>query len=118
MSKWLAIARGDQDISEILPDTQCKPSKSPEATEKPDLMMVYDGCRREDADKFTTLEGTTTTPEPDDFKHGFALNGYPKTWTGKIVSLEEWRRLSQWERRGPDGRLWNGKTRQWEIADD
>ena len=52
------------------------------------------------------------------FKHGFALNGDPKTWTGKIVLLEEWRRLSEWDRHGPDGRFWHGKTQRWEIADD
>ena len=49
-----------------------------------------------------------------DKRHGFALGGRPKTWTGNIVSLDDWRRLSEWEKHGPDGRHWNGKTRQWE----
>ncbi len=49
-----------------------------------------------------------------DMRHGFAVGGSPKTWTGNIVSLTEWRRLSEWEKHGPDGRHWNGITKQWE----
>lgn len=50
-------------------------------------------------------------------RHGFAINGHPKTWTGKIVSLDAWRQLSEWERHGPNGRQWNGITRQWELPE-
>ena len=58
----------------------------------------------------------TTSPVADtnDHRHGFALGGRPKTWTGKIVSLDEWRRLTEWEKHGPDRRQWNGRTRKWE----
>lgn len=48
-----------------------------------------------------------------DMKHGYAVNGHPKTWTGKVVSLDAWRHLSEWERHGPDGRLWCGITKRW-----
>jgi hypothetical protein len=48
-----------------------------------------------------------------DMRHGFAVNGHPKTWTGNIVSLDAWRRLSEWERHGPNGRVWDGITKQW-----
>ena len=58
-------------------------------------------------------EGQTSTVPADDMRHGFAINGHPKTWTGNIVSLDAWRRLSEWERHGPDGRLWDGITKQW-----
>ncbi len=40
--------------------------------------------------------------------------GRVKTWTGKIVSLDDWRNMSDWERHGSTGKLWNGITRQWE----
>ena len=52
--------------------------------------------------------------KPETFPYGRAFGGLPKTWTGCVVSLEEWRGLSEWERHGPDGRHWNGITRQWE----
>lgn len=49
------------------------------------------------------------------FRHGVSLGGNPMTWTGRIVSLSDWRRLSDWEKHGPDGRHWNGITKQWET---
>lgn len=51
----------------------------------------------------------------DDFPHGHCrITGRPRTWTGRVVSLDEWRRLSAWDRDGSTGKLWNGITRQWE----
>lgn len=49
-----------------------------------------------------------------DFRHGVCpFTGKPRTWTGRVVSLEAWRELSGWERHGSTGKLWNGLTRQW-----
>lgn len=56
-------------------------------------------------------------PDPRDFRHGHTFDGTPKTWTGKIVSLDAWRQLSEWEKHGPDGRHWNGLTRRWEVPE-
>lgn len=47
------------------------------------------------------------------FPHGQTCAGYPLTWTGRMVSLDEWRHLSAWERHGPRGRHWCGVTREW-----
>lgn len=55
------------------------------------------------------------TDAPPPFRHGTAFDGRAKTWTGRIVSLDDWRLLTAWDRKGPDGRHWNGLTRQWEI---
>jgi len=52
--------------------------------------------------------------EAPDFRHGKTACGWPKTWTGKIVSLDDWRKLTEWEKHGPDGRVWNAITRKWE----
>ena len=51
---------------------------------------------------------------PEDCKHGFALGNRSKTWTGKVVSLADWRMLSEWDKHGPDGQHWNGTTKTWE----
>ncbi|MDP5217144.1 hypothetical protein Q5Y75_07940 [Ruegeria sp. 2205SS24-7] len=56
-----------------------------------------------------------TTPEPP---HGNSVGLRPRTWTGKVVSLEAWRQLSEWEKHGPNGRVWNGKSKQWEQTDE
>ena len=42
-----------------------------------------------------------------------SVTGKPMTWTGKVVSLDTWRKLSAWERHGPDGRLFCGICRAW-----
>ena len=39
----------------------------------------------------------------------------PRTWTGRVVSLADWRRMSEWERHGPNGRLWCGICRAWHL---
>jgi hypothetical protein len=49
----------------------------------------------------------------DPFRHGRSAGGNPRTWTGRIVSLDEWRSLSAWNRHGPDGRLFCGICRDW-----
>lgn len=119
MSKWLAIARGEQDISEILPDTQHKPSKSPPNEPDTPFKMVYDGCRQENSDenseRANEVNDRAETSVPKGFKHGLSIGGRPMTWTGKVVSLEDWRQLSEWEKHGPNGRVWNGKTQRWEL---
>lgn len=46
--------------------------------------------------------------------HGIcALTGEPRTWTGRIVSLDAWRKLSDWDRHGPAGRLHCGICKAW-----
>jgi hypothetical protein len=42
-----------------------------------------------------------------------SADGYCRTWSGRIVRLDEWRRLSEWDRHGPDGRMFCGICREW-----
>lgn len=53
-------------------------------------------------------------PAPEAFPYGVGVTGTPSTWTGRVVSLDDWRRLSDWDRHGSTGKIWNGLTRQWE----
>lgn len=52
---------------------------------------------------------------PEAFPYGTAcgLGDMPRTWTGRVVSLADWRNLTDWERNGPKGMLWCGKRKQW-----
>ena len=52
------------------------------------------------------------------FPHDYSALGGPVTWTGRVVSLADWRNLTEWERHGPDGRHWNGIKKQWVIPKD
>jgi hypothetical protein len=56
----------------------------------------------------------TATVPTDIHTHGVTCGGRPKTWMGRVVSLTAWRDLTEWEKHGPNGQHWNGKTQTWE----
>lgn len=55
---------------------------------------------------------------PEDRQHGLSVAGRPRTWTGRVVSIDEYRRLSDWQRHGPNGRIWDGSTQTWVVPED
>jgi hypothetical protein len=52
--------------------------------------------------------------KPEVYAYGLTSGGRPQTWTGRIVPLEDWRNLSEWEKHGQNGQHWNGITKKWE----
>lgn len=48
------------------------------------------------------------------FPYGASAGGRPLTYTGRVVSLEAWRNLTEWERHGPRGRVWSARSKKWE----
>ncbi|MEL7259263.1 MAG: hypothetical protein AAFN80_15730 [Pseudomonadota bacterium] len=113
MSKWLAIAENGENGFNSLTDTRQEPAESP-------FLTVSAGCREEKSEK--TLENTEPEWPPkahgvEGMRHGFTVGGRPLTYTGRVVSLEDWRNLSEWEKHGPVGRGWNGKTQAWEMSE-
>jgi len=114
MTRWLAAARQAQ-----LAGTQLtQPTKLP-LKEVSSVMSVLSEGVRDAAARFGGGQAPVPTPRPADIqenhqtRHGVSVAGYPLTWTGRVVSLDEWRRLTAWERHGPDGRMWNGLSGQW-----
>ena len=65
-------------------------------------------------DQIAKIYAETLNSPPDGWGQQTAC-GRQRTWTGKIVSLSDWHTLSDWERHGSTGRMWNGLTRQWEV---
>ena len=61
-----------------------------------------------------------TRPDAAAFPYGTAcgLGLMPKTWTGRVVSLADWRTLSEWDRHGPNGRDWCGLCQGWHWPGD
>lgn len=104
MSCWLALADEAGTDTHTPPDNTTKPDKTPAVPTRAEFCQVLSGCQ----------VGSATAAR-DDWKHGVAINGYPRTWTGKVVSLDAWRELSEWERHGPNGRVWNGISKSWEF---
>ncbi|MCZ4354851.1 hypothetical protein O4H61_20280 [Roseovarius aestuarii] len=52
-------------------------------------------------------------PQQTETPYGTSPGGRPLTYTGRVVSLDAWRALSEWERHGPRGRIWDGYANQW-----
>lgn len=73
----------------------------------PDRLAVL---QSEKAEVVAALSAAPDVP----FRHGKSFTGNPRTWTGKVVSLDAWRNLNEWERHGSTGKMWNGLTQQWE----
>lgn len=125
MNRWLALAKEASETSKPLPDTPTEPDKR-------GLCQVLSGCqveKTENASASDAIEAprafappepsqpsrpTPPRPEPDAFPYGHSVDGQPLTWTGKVVSLAEWKRLSEWDKHGSTGKVWNGLTRAWE----
>lgn len=87
-----------------------KPAPTPatSATQGPDT-----GANVAKVVNVATLHPENQESATSDMRHGFAVSGNPKTWTGNVVSLSEWRGLSEWQRHGPNGRMWCGACRAW-----
>jgi hypothetical protein len=60
------------------------------------------------------VASVATPRAPEIEPNGGTAGGRVATWTGRVVSLDDWRLLTAWERHGPNGRHWNGITKQWE----
>jgi hypothetical protein len=110
MTRWLAAARKAEGVGTELTE----PTK-PLPSEVLSVMSVLSegeepqAARREDPD-----------PNASAFPYGTACNlgDTPRTWTGRVVSLAAWKRLSDWEKHGPTGRLWCGLCRCWHMPGD
>ena len=114
MSRWLALASDTEEKFYNSPDNPTEPDKTSNGQTTGEFCRVLSGCQAENE---TASIIHQMGADIDDCRHGFAINSHPKTWTGQIVSLSDWRKLSDWDRHGPDGRHWNGATRRWEMPD-
>lgn len=78
--------------------------------------MVSAGCRVEKIEMEAPPSAVRLQPSrdvADAYQHGRSVTGSPLTWTGRVVSLDEWRKLSAWDRHGPDGRMFCGACQAW-----
>jgi len=114
MSRWLALASGATFDSDTPPDNLTKPDITLTIQPEGGFCQVLSNCQMSGEGERPVHKPASNT---DDMRYGFAINGHPKTWTGNVVSLDAWRQLSDWDRHGPDGRLWNGITHSWETPE-
>lgn len=107
MSRWLALVDNGGENSIPTPDTLTKPDKTPGLQPEGAICRVMFGCQVEGSNNISEEENASPC--------GQTVGGRQCTWTGKVVSLAEWRNLSEWERHGSTGKVWNGLTQQWET---
>jgi hypothetical protein len=112
MSKWLEAAKRENGANNLGAEPiEPKPVLSV-------VSVLSEGGRADPAPRNTAPPTPKSEPQlsAETFRHGVSLTGQPLTWTGRIVSLEAWRILNEWEKHGPNGRHWNGITKQWEQS--
>ena len=108
MTRWLQAAKRTIDAGAELAEP--RPEKVLSV-----LSVLSEGERTDPA----PLVANVATPRPsaggasDMWRHGASVAGKPLTWTGRIVSLDAWRDLTEWERHGPNGKPWCCITRRW-----
>jgi len=103
-----ATGRWVLSVSSVLSEGG-KPAPAPPVATPPRL--------KRDPETQTRVE--RLVPDLDGFPHGTAcdMGLFPRTWTGRVVSLATWRTLTDWERHGPRGQHWNAATGQWKQPD-
>lgn len=125
MSRWLALAREAQKKTEPLTGKPAKTGRKEPVASRMGLLPVPAGLPVGVSKLDTPLvehpitadQGQKSVNPPDtdaDSPYVRSVGGSPRTWTGKVVSLADWRNLSEWERHGSTGKVWNGNTQQWE----
>jgi hypothetical protein len=106
---WFDVQQALTEIEGGTPPPSVQPLVQDPAPKPAPRVAVVASVAAPPAQKPQTASGTT-----DHYPYGIAFEGRPRTWTGRVVSLAAWRMLTEWERHGPNGRHWNGITKQWE----
>lgn len=124
-----ALARDSCDSCDaVLPGSRMSQESQPSKPENKELRFVSRPTAESQESRepqLHSIERSNLTPHPknafelsrqtlDTFSYGTSAGGRPLTWTGRVVSPGTWHELSEWERHGPKGALWNGESRKWE----
>ena len=85
------------------------------ATQPPPVSLLSQAPTAEIQTFVAKVASVATPGAPITEPEGERIGGGVTTWTGRVVSLADWRNLTDWERNGPNGRHWNGRTGEWEM---
>lgn len=94
-------------------------TQSEAATGVADVANV--AARQAPAARHSRAKLATSRPTPskhteaDMRPHDRTSSGIPRIWTGRVVSLDEWRKLTAWDRHRPQERIWCGLCRAWHL---
>lgn len=123
MSRWLDIARRAEKNSSSLTDNRQEPAESPPYGGSAPFLPLSAGCREGNLKNLDVSalaagsEGNVVSlghARASDARPNRSVGGRTTTWTGRVVSFSDWEVMTQADKYGPNGRLWNGLTKQWE----
>ncbi|MEI4473352.1 hypothetical protein [Frigidibacter sp. MR17.24] len=131
MTNWLDLAEPDHTNGNLSFDTPTKEDRRPLTTSNPSFdtptevdrttfRPLLSACRAREADHRPAAPAQRPSrkdPEGSVSPYGTAQGDRPRTWTGRVVSLDEWRRLSDWERHGSTGQHFDGRAGRWIEGD-
>jgi len=86
------------------------------ATQAPPVSQLSRVSQAPEAENhsFVANVASVATPRaPRTEPNGGTVGGRAATWTGKVVALDDWRHLTAWDQKGPDGRHWCGISKAW-----
>ena len=106
MTRWLAAAKAAKWDNPVQPP-------EPQAGEVLSVKSVLSEGERPAVTPPNLANNVAQAATTATFRHGRSPGGRPLTWTGHVVSLDEWRNLSDWDRHGPNGRRWCGNSKGW-----
>lgn len=120
---WFDAKAKLAEITEDLPATSATiATKEPRANTVSRLSQVSQAPEtRTEVSNVATVANVAKpyeSEQPDNVgaeTYGESPGGRALTWTGRVVSLDAWRELSEWEKHGPNGRRWNGLSQSWET---
>jgi hypothetical protein len=116
MSVWLQAARRvsrQTDKTDTTPETEAGTPGRPMTDE---VLSVLSVGQFESDHVIAETPSVIALSKDAPRRHGRNAVVLHRTWTGGIVSLDAWRRLTDWERRGPTGKLWCGICSTWVLA--
>ncbi len=121
MTRWLQAANAARNPTDLTDKTdKTSPSSMPQVlTEsQSEVLSVLSVLSIDEHASSATTKTRSSLGVRAQFPQGQSAPDQPRTWTGRIVSLDEWRGMSAWERHGPNGRVFCGITRRWIDADE
>lgn len=99
MTRWLQAAQNAQ-VAGTQPTKPTKPGPGDVSS----VLSVVSGANEPEP---PFPQGASTPGEQ------VWIEGYQRTWTGRLVRRADWDGLSEWDRHGPNGRHWCGVARAW-----
>lgn len=108
---------GERESDTCPPATPATPATNASGVAKVAIVaapLVTTATSATPAQRIAPHVASVATPTAPEIKpHDQTVGGRVTTWTGRVVSLDEWRKLTEWERHGPNGRHWCGIISTW-----